>query len=90
MEMWPWNTANQRTACALLDAEKESDMARQTQSKSALSLDRRQLLTSVAVVTTAGLAPIAESSRPGHLSEAPDVAELAASDVPRKNEFINA
>jgi hypothetical protein len=37
-------------------------MATSKQSEPSLSVDRRQLLASVAVITTAGLAPLAESS----------------------------
>ena len=57
-------------------------MARQTQSESGLSLDRRQLLTSVAVITTARLAPLAESAGPAYPAEAATEATIPASDVP--------
>ena len=55
-------------------------MARPKQSEPGLSLDRRQLLASAAVITTAGLAPIAESAGPTHLPEAGNPATIL-SDV---------
>jgi hypothetical protein len=70
---------------ALLDAEKESDMARPKQSEPSIGLDRRQLLASVAVITTAGLPPIAESAGPAHPTEAANEATLPGSDVPARN-----
>ena len=56
-------------------------MARQTQSESGLSLDRRQLLTSVAVITTAGLAPFVEFAGPAYPAEAATEATIPASEV---------
>ena len=56
-------------------------MARPTQSEPSLGLDRRQLLASVAVITTAGLAPLAEFSGPAHPTEAATEAKIPASDV---------
>ena len=57
-------------------------MAKQNQSDSSIGLDRRQLLASVAVISTAGLAPIAECAEPPHLAEAATEATIPASDVP--------
>ena len=55
-------------------------MAKPT-AESGLSLDRRQLLASVA----AGLAPIAESAGPAYPAEATNEATIPASDVPALN-----
>ena len=60
-------------------------MAKPTQSELGLRLDRRQLLTSVAVITTARLAAIAQSAGPAYPVEAADVAELPPSHVPALN-----
>jgi hypothetical protein len=69
----------------LLDAEKESEMAKPTQSESGLSLDRRQLLASAAVITTAGLAPIAESAGAANPAQAASAAKTWVS----ANEALN-
>jgi hypothetical protein len=61
-------------------------MATQKQSESGLSLDRRQLLASVAVIsTTAGLAPIAEPAGHAHAAEAVNPATGPALNVPTWN-----
>ena len=60
-------------------------MARPKQSESGLGLDRRQLLASVAVATTAGLAPIAEYAGPAYPAETASEATIPASDVPARN-----
>jgi hypothetical protein len=60
-------------------------MAKPTQSESGLSLDRRQLLTSVAVITTAGLAPIAESAGAANPAQAASAAKTWVS----ANEALN-
>jgi hypothetical protein len=60
-------------------------MARPKQSESGLGLDRRQLLASVAVATTAGLAPIAEYAGPAYPAETASEATIPASDVPALN-----
>jgi hypothetical protein len=56
-------------------------MATPKQSEPDLSLDRRQLLASAAVVTAAGLAPIAESAEVTNSGPAVPVAEIARSET---------
>jgi hypothetical protein len=79
--MWSWKRQAQRIAC--LSVMPRSRVT--WQNEPGLSLDRRQLLTSVAVITTAGFAPIAESAGPAYPAEAATEATLPASDVPAWN-----
>jgi hypothetical protein len=56
-------------------------MARPKQSEPGLTINRRQLLASVAVITTAGFAPLAESAGPAYPAEAATEVTIPASDV---------
>jgi hypothetical protein len=78
-------TANQRTSCALLDAEKEGDMATPKQSEPSIGLDRRQLLAATAVVTAARIAPNAEDAGPANSARAVNAATIPVSNVSALN-----
>jgi hypothetical protein len=83
--MWPLKTANQRTARALLDAEKESDVARGNQSKTSIGLDRRELLAATAVVTAAGIVPNADAVGATNSAQVVNAARVSLSG----NEALN-
>jgi hypothetical protein len=64
----------------LLGAEKGTDMAKPKQSEPSLSLDRRQLLATVAVATTVGIAPNAEAAEVANSAQAASVTKTWVSE----------
>jgi hypothetical protein len=83
--MWSLKTANRRRLPALLDAKKESDMARQKQSEPSLGLDRRQLLAATAAVTAAGIVPNAKAAGTTNSVQAATVTKAWVSETPALN-----
>ena len=65
----------------LLDAEKESDMARPTQSEPSLGLDRRQLLASAAALSVGTVPGIEAAAEVTNSGQAVPVAQIARSET---------